>query len=373
MAIYHLKLKNISRRGGKSVSDKVAYNTANSATSSIRRTVAYRVGGTFTTDAGQTKSFANKKGVTHTELMLPKGELPDWTADRWSLWEEVAKVENRVNSRFAKEFELNIPYELSPEARLKLVRDFFQQEIVSKLGLPVDWAAHRYGSRKKPANRDGTPNRRTAELLAEWRAKGLPFIEEEEANRTETAHVMIERNRKGDVLGWRLLQPHVHGLMLMRQLGPEGFARNKNRWIDTKEALRTWRKLWADHVNAALADAERSERVDHRTLEAQGIDRKPLPGRHNAADYIELPQGWIKEQLARCGDTLAYNRAIREGVSIGMAVRRAGTGGLAGMALETLQHVLMPGHGPTGPAQAARGQGAPPPSYGPAGGRHARQ
>jgi hypothetical protein len=54
------------------------------------------------------------------------------------------------------------------------------------------------------------------------------------------------------VLGWRLLQPHTHGLAMMRQLGPDGFALNKNRWIDKREALQHWRKAWADHVNAAL-------------------------------------------------------------------------------------------------------------------------
>jgi hypothetical protein len=75
LAVYHLRLKNISRRGGKSLSDKVAYNSANAASASIRRTVAYRVGGTFQNEAGETKSFAAKKGVIHTELLLPHATI----------------------------------------------------------------------------------------------------------------------------------------------------------------------------------------------------------------------------------------------------------------------------------------------------------
>jgi hypothetical protein len=56
-------------------------------------------------------------------------------------------------------------------------------------------AIHRYGSRKKRLLKDGTPNQRTAELLAEWRAKGLPFLEEEEADRTEAGSRMCNRSR----------------------------------------------------------------------------------------------------------------------------------------------------------------------------------
>jgi hypothetical protein len=110
----------------------VAYNSANQASASISRTVAYRVGGTFQNEAGETKSFAAKKGVIHTELLLPKGELPAWAQDRWTLWEEVAKVEKRVNSRYAKEFELNLPIELSPQQRLDWARDFLRREVVDK-------------------------------------------------------------------------------------------------------------------------------------------------------------------------------------------------------------------------------------------------
>ncbi len=151
LEIYHLKLRNVSHRGGKSLADNVAYNTVNPASASICRTVAYRVGGTFQNEAGETKSFAAKKGVIHTELLLPNGELPVWARDRWTLWEEVAKVEKRVNSRYVKEFELNLLIELSPQERLDLARSFLRREVVERLGLPVEWpciatAAGRSGS-----------------------------------------------------------------------------------------------------------------------------------------------------------------------------------------------------------------------------------
>ncbi|WP_259662986.1 MobA/MobL family protein, partial [Escherichia coli] len=38
------------------------------------------------------------------------------------------------------------------------------------------------------------------------------------------------------------------------------------------------RLAWADHANRALERAGHDARIDHRTLEAQGIER--LPGVH---------------------------------------------------------------------------------------------
>lgn len=44
-----------------------------------------------------------------------------------------------------------------------------------------------------------------------------------------------------------------------------------NNW-NTKETLVEWRKAWAENVNAYLP---KDKHIDHRTLEAQGIDREP--------------------------------------------------------------------------------------------------
>jgi Ti-type conjugative transfer relaxase TraA len=41
------------------------------------------------------------------------------------------------------------------------------------------------------------------------------------------------------------------------------------------ELLRGWREAWADHVNERLAELDIDARIDHRTLEAQGIELEP--------------------------------------------------------------------------------------------------
>jgi hypothetical protein len=84
----------------------------------------------------------------------------------------------------------------------------------------------------------------------------------------------------------------------MRRLDPAsrtGFGQKETAW-NSRALLQTWRQARAGHVNQALERAVISERVDHRTLEAQrqealargnwdeaaALDREPKLGRSTA-------------------------------------------------------------------------------------------
>jgi hypothetical protein len=71
--------------------------------------------------------------------------------------------------------------------------------------------------------------------------------------------------------------PHVHILCTMRKLEGDNFSAKKPREWNEKSLLCHQRETWAEAVNEALEKAGRPERVDHRTLKAQGIDREPQP------------------------------------------------------------------------------------------------
>src|SRR3546814_5348465 len=63
-------------------------------------------------------------------------------------------------------------------------------------------------------------------------------------------------------------------MLSMREVGPEGFGQKVREWNSTA-LLQEWRVAWADHVNERLAELDIDARIDHRTLEAQGIDLEP--------------------------------------------------------------------------------------------------
>jgi hypothetical protein len=71
-----------------------------------------------------------------------------------------------------------------------------------------------------------------------------------------------------------LVQPHVHALLTLRAITPQGFGRKVRAW-GSRALFNAWREHWAAYVNAALAWAGVPERVDRRSLKAQGIHREP--------------------------------------------------------------------------------------------------
>src|SRR5690606_34191246 len=72
-----------------------------------------------------------------------------------------------------------------------------------------------------------------------------------------------------------------------------GFG-HKNRDWNKKDLLETWRESWQEHANKALELAGHEVRIDHRTLEAQGIER--VPQIHLGAKVIEMEKRGIRTE-----------------------------------------------------------------------------
>lgn len=65
--------------------------------------------------------------------------------------------------------------------------------------------------------------------------------------------------------------PHVH--LVIRDRDPE--TGKRVAMLSERGSTERLRLLWEVHANRALEHARRPERIDRRTLKAQGIDRKP--------------------------------------------------------------------------------------------------
>lgn len=93
IAIFHLSVKVVSRSTGRSATAAAAYRCGIAITDS-------RTGLLF--------DYRRKKGVVHTELVLP-ANAPFWAADRERLWNEAERAEHRRNSTVAREFVIALP------------------------------------------------------------------------------------------------------------------------------------------------------------------------------------------------------------------------------------------------------------------------
>ncbi len=187
--------------------------------SSAVASAAYRAAERLHDDRlGRDHDFSNKAGVVHSEIMLPEG-APERLNDRATLWNEVEAGEKRKDAQLAREVEFSIPRELNQQQGIQLARDFVEKQFVER-GMVADMNVH------WDMGKDGQP------------------------------------------------KPHAHVMLSMREVGPEGFGQKVREWNSTA-LLQEWREAWADHVNERLAELDIDARIDHRTLEAQGIDLEP--------------------------------------------------------------------------------------------------
>jgi hypothetical protein len=125
-AIYHLRVKVHPRRSGVSAPARAAYRSG---------------GVLIDKETGEAHDFTPKRGIEWTGILAPEN-APPWVYDRQKLWNVVEASETRVNSRLAREVEITLPRELTPEQCKALVHAFVRKEFVSK-GMVVNVAIHR--------------------------------------------------------------------------------------------------------------------------------------------------------------------------------------------------------------------------------------
>jgi ATP-dependent exoDNAse (exonuclease V) alpha subunit len=233
MAVYFLNMKTFGRAGG----------------SGAASAAAYRAGERIRDErTGKAYDHSERQDVMHKEIVLPSrfaDEEMAWARDRAGLWNAAESAETRKNARVAREYLVALPVELSPPQRLGLVRGF-SQELSDRYGFAVDFAIH------APRDFPGSdPRNFHAHLLTTTREVAV------EGLGAKTALDMSDRNRRE--LG---LPPAINELLHVRE-------------------------RWAAVTNEALQEARIASRVDHRSLEAQGIDREPRPQIPRAAFEME--------------------------------------------------------------------------------------
>lgn len=198
---------------------------------SATEAAAYRAGEKIHDErTGLTFDYTRKKGVYATEIIAPNN-APKWVRARSQLWNAAELIEKRKNSRTAREFDIALPVELTHHQKQELVREFVRENFVNQ-GLVADIAFHELNSHN----------------------------------------------------------PHVHIMITTRKVDENGLA-VKDRNLDRKDFLLKLRESWQVHANQALESIGNSQRIDHRTLEEQGINR--IPQIHLGANVAAMRQRGI--------------------------------------------------------------------------------
>src|SRR3546814_3844975 len=107
---------------------------------------------------------------------------------------------------------------------------------------------------------------------------------------------------------------------------PEGFGQKVREWNSTA-LLQEWRVAWADHVNERLAELDIDARIDHRTLEAQGID---LESQHKIGPAASrMPEQGLEDERFEAHDRIARENGekiiARPDIALDPTARQQGT------------------------------------------------
>lgn len=229
MAVYHLSAKIISRKAGRSATAAAAYRCA-------ERVLDERT--------GEVHDYTRKTGVEHTELVMPSSS--DWQPTRAELWNAVELKNKRADAQVAREFVVALPAELTAAERQRLAVDF-AKGIADRYGVAADVSVH-------------APSKHGDD-------------------RNHHAHILITTNR----IDGRKLGNKARELDLV--------AHNMGGKLGQANEIDRLRERWAALTNERLRKYGHEARVDHRSLEAQGIERQPTRHLGPTAAAIERRTG----------------------------------------------------------------------------------
>ncbi|EDQ6228616.1 molybdopterin-guanine dinucleotide biosynthesis protein MobA [Salmonella enterica] len=158
---------------------------------------------------GDTYDYSRRTDLYGHFILTPANAPAHIVKNSTALWNEVERVERQQNGQTARYFDVAIPAELTNDDKKKLVLEYCQKNFVEK-GMIADIAFHDLDSDN----------------------------------------------------------PHAHVMLTLKTIGPEGFGKKERSWNDRKMSV-LWRESWASMANSYLAAAGSSERIDHRSLQAQ--------------------------------------------------------------------------------------------------------
>ena len=224
---------------------------------------AYRAGQRLVDDCDYSSKtrkvfdYRRRGGVVATGVILPE-HTPSCFYDRQTLWTAAEKAETRKNSRVAREALISLPHELTDKQRQEAVERFCKH-LVGRYGAGVDYAIHR------------------------------PHKDSDSRNH------------------------HAHVLFTTRAFTHEGLGA-KIRALDDKEQgkaeINHMRSVWEKIGNNALQQANRPERINKKSLEAQNINKLPEPKQGAIATSKQRKQQHSYAGADRQA-VKAYNRIIQ--------------------------------------------------------------
>ncbi len=270
MAIYHCSISNVSRAKGAASTATLSYITGEKVKDD-------RIGKTF-------NGFGRTERIEATGVMLPKGASDEFR-DAANMFNSIEQHEKADNARTAKKIEIALPRECDKGQHIEMVEAYIRDNINAN-AYAAAYAIHYDKEINNPHAHILVPNRQINQDTGVW---------EKTKTRKEYA-----RDKKGERIP--IIDPETGAQKVD--------SRNRKQWrrvtveqnlLDKREFLEGLREAWARECNRHLT---LEQKIDHRSLKEQCIEREPTIHEGYAARQIE-ERGGTSERMEE-------NRKIRE-------------------------------------------------------------
>lgn len=203
---------------------------------------AYRSGEKLFDDKEGRRYFYARSIMPESFILTPKN-APAWASNREQLWNEVEKKDRKSNSRYAKEFNVALPVELSESEQKELLTKYVQENFVDQ-GMVADVAIH--------CDHPDNPH----------------------------AHVMLTNRPFNPDGSWGLKAKtqYIKDENGKQLLTKSGFPKQRKIWLvdwDKREKINEWRHNWATSVNQSLSQKNIPDRISEKSFVDQGIQETP--------------------------------------------------------------------------------------------------
>lgn len=258
MAIYHLSVKTISRKKGRSATGAAAYRAAEKIVDA---------------KTGLIHDYERKGGVDFTKII-------GWEGSRSELWNAAELAEKRKDATIAREYEVALPVELSNDDKKRLATGFGTW-LHKRHGVAVDVALHNLDSKNPHAHILTTTRVIEGDSLGEKAARewsdskrkknGLNGRKEDLQEAREAwekfSNVMLKRANVPERIDSRTLEEQGLDKVAQIHLGPKNSDRlNKgktNERIEKFEAIQEANR----NIKALEKVNEKLEETPTRTFE----------------------------------------------------------------------------------------------------------
>ena len=272
---------------------------------------------------GVQHDYTRKQGLAWQAVFLPPMAPPEWQ-DREKLWNAVEEAEKTKDSRLAREFVAALPIELSRAQQTALLQDFVREQFVAE-GMCADVAIHDTDGHNPHAHILLTVRPLTEAGAWQYKTEKEYLCAKDGEERGFTAAEF----KSAQAEGWEKQYPYKVGKKKM-YMAPStaqahGYVRvdkhpkstrygRQNpisaRW-NSEEQLLVWREAWATAANRCLEQAGHTERIDHRSHAARGLEERPTIHEGVAAQALER-RGIISNRCELNRQIKADNALLRE-------------------------------------------------------------